>query len=100
MEMKNLIILISLALITSFMLNSCTNESASNGENTVVKSSIINVSLKLEAEKLVDLHCKAINILRKADQVSRDLKNKYSSPEEQEEFSIAYQEALENCPYQ
>lgn len=114
--MKNLIILLSITLFTSFTFNSCSNENAANGEKTVVKSSILNVSLKLDAEKLVDLHCKAINILRKvdkgdktalkrsnalrkeADLVSHELKRKYSSPEEQEEFSKAYQDALENCP--
>src|SRR5690554_1471134 len=114
--MKNIIIFVFIATLSLFTFCSCSNENVSNEEKTVIKSSNINVSLKKEAEKLVDLHCKAINILRKvdkgdrtalnrsnairkeADLVSHELKRKYSSPEEQEEFSKAYQDALENCP--
>lgn len=114
--MKKQILLITIALLSFITFNSCTNESTSNEENSIIKSSIVNFDLKSEAENLVDLHCKAISVLRKidkgdrnalnrsnayrkeADKISRDLEKKYSSPDEQAEFSKAYQEALVNCP--
>ncbi|PWH85287.1 hypothetical protein [Brumimicrobium oceani] len=116
--MKNLLLIISLSVLVVFSFNSCSNENPTNEDTQVRKSTVIDISLKREVEKLVDLHCKAINILRKvdkgdrtalnrsnalrkeADQVSRELRNKYSSPDGQEQFSKAYQAALVNCPYQ
>lgn len=113
--MKNQFLSITLVFLGVFLINGCSTDNTIIGENSIKKSSIIN--LKSEAEKLVDLHCKAINILRKvdkgdrtalnrsnalrkeADKISNDLKKKYASPEEQEEFSKAYQAALINCPY-
>lgn len=115
--MKNQILLIILALFALLALNGCSTDSKPIEENSVIKSSVINFNLKSEVENLVDLHCKAINVLRKvdkgdrtalnrsnairkeADKLARDLQNKYSSPDEQEEYSIAYQNALVNCPY-
>jgi hypothetical protein len=114
--MKNQILLITLSLLVLITFSNCSNESSINSEKTVIKSSIININLKSEVENLVDLHCKAINVLRKvdkgdrtalsrsnayrkeADKIARDLQNKYSSPDEQEEYTKAYQNALVNCP--
>lgn len=115
--MKNQILLISLSLLVLFTFTNCSTESSINSKNKLIKSSIININLKSDVEKLVDLHCKAINVLRKvdkgdrtalnrsnayrkeADKIASDLRKKYSSPDEQEEYSKAYQAALVNCPY-
>lgn len=115
--MKNQVLSIIISLLSVFLFNCCSTENSPIDKNSIKKSSIINIKLKSEVEKLVDLHCKAINVLRKvdkgdrtalnrsnalrkeADKVSFELKKKYSSQEEQEEFSKAYQEALVNCPY-
>ncbi|WP_123776102.1 hypothetical protein [Brumimicrobium aurantiacum] len=100
-----------------FMIRCSSDTSLENGQK-VQKSSIIKLDLKEEVEKLVDLHCKAINVLRKveegdrtalnrsnayrkkADKLAKQLQQKYTSPEEQEQFSTVYQAALVNCPYE
>lgn len=107
-----------LSVCVLLFMTRCTSDTSLENGQKVQKSSIIKLDLKEEVEKLVDLHCKAINVLRKveegdrtalnrsnayrkkADQFAKQLHQKYNSPEEQEQFSAAYQAALVNCPYE
>ncbi|HLV41471.1 MAG TPA: hypothetical protein VKY37_04270 [Brumimicrobium sp.] len=101
-------ILIATVLLFSFGLNSC-------GEDTNENETIDNTTIVKDAKKLVDLQCKVMQLVGKAkggdsealmesekfnteaEKVSRELKEKYTTQEDQERFAKAYEEALGDC---
>ncbi len=112
--MKNLITTFLTLFLAILLFSSCSNNSNSaeeTNENTIAISN----SIKKDAQKLVDLQCQVMNLIgdakngdaaalmkseeynKEAEKVSRNLKEKYNTKEEQEKFALAYQEALGDC---
>ncbi len=113
--MKNLKSVLTITLLSFFTLGGCTNGSSSVEDSVIENNSIDRNSIKSDAQKLVDLQCKVMKLIgeaksgdatallkseefnQEAEKVSRELKDKYTSESEREEFALAYQEALGEC---
>lgn len=106
--------LLTITLILSFSLTSCTDNSEENSN----QNSEINIdksSIKNDASRLVKLQCKVMQLVgeakagnktalmesekfnAEAEKVSRELKEKYTTEKEQERFAEAYEDALGEC---
>ncbi|RYM35479.1 hypothetical protein ERX46_00370 [Brumimicrobium glaciale] len=113
--MKNLKLIFTITLLAIFTLSGCANESDQEKGNTIESSSADNSSIKSDAKRLVDLQCQVMKLIgeakngdatalmkseeinKQAEKVSRELKEKYPTKEDQERFAEAYQEALGEC---
>jgi hypothetical protein len=113
--MKNLTTTFLILFVAVFLFSSCSNDYNSAEESTNERTANISNSVREDAQKLVDLQCKVMNLIgdakngdatalmkseeynKEAEKVSRELKEKYPTKEDQETFAKAYEEALGEC---
>lgn len=113
--MKTVKVIFNSLLISFLLLQSCETENESINNSTADNTTNISDGVKKDAQQLVDLQCKVMKLVDKAkngddkalmksekindkaEELSKELKEKYTTEREQEEFSQAYEEALGEC---
>lgn len=112
--MSNFKFLLGVMVFFGFSLTSC-NSNAEGSSKESTETQMDNSSIQKDASDLVHLQCKVSQLIgeakngsktalmesedfnQKAAKLSRELKEKYTTPKEKEKFAKAYEEALGEC---